>query len=84
LLSDEFLRNLQDARRPIFIWGAGIRPYAESARALAVSLGIPVACTWAAIDLLHHDDPLMCGGFGTHGVRAANFAVQNADLVISI
>lgn len=72
------------AKRPIFIWGAGIRPYAKDARHIAEQLGIPVACTWGAIDLLPSDHPLMAGGFGTHGTRAANFAVQNADLVISI
>lgn len=75
---------LMGARRPIFIWGAGIRPYAAQARALASYYCIPVACTWGAIDLMRHDDPLMAGGFGTHGTRAANFAVQNSDLVISI
>jgi acetolactate synthase-1/2/3 large subunit len=75
---------LQDARRPIMVWGSGIRPYAQGAILLARSLGIPVATTWGAIDLLNADDPLMAGGFGTHGNRGANFAVQNADLVISI
>src|SRR6185295_1016199 len=75
---------LQEAHRPIFIWGAGIRPYAKEALSLARSLGIPVATTWGAIDCISHDDPLMAGGFGTHGTRASNFAVQNADLVISI
>lgn len=84
MIFKELISSLQAARRPIFVWGAGIRPYAEAALALARSLGIPVACTWGAIDLVHHDDPLMAGGFGTHGTRAANFAVQNADLVISI
>ena len=77
-------RLLQEARRPIFIWGAGIRAYKEEALALARSLGIPVACTWGAVDCIDHDDPLMAGGFGTHGTRAANLAVQNSDLVISI
>ncbi len=43
-----------------------------------------MACTWGAIDLIDHDDPLMAGGFGTHGTRAANFAVQNSDLIISL
>ncbi len=78
------VRLLQEAYRPVFIWGAGVRPYAEQARTLARSLGIPVACTWGAIDLLSYDHPLMAGGFGTHGTRAANFTVQNADLIISI
>jgi acetolactate synthase I/II/III large subunit len=80
----EVVKLLQESRRPVFIWGAGIRPHAASAMELARSLGVPVACTWGAIDLIHHDDPLMAGGFGTHGTRAANFAVQNSDLVISI
>jgi acetolactate synthase-1/2/3 large subunit len=75
---------LKAARRPIMVWGSGIRPYAQGAILLARSLGIPVATTWGAIDLLNADDPLMAGGFGTHGNRGANFAVQNADLVLSI
>lgn len=75
---------LEAARRPIMVWGSGMRPYAQGAILLARSLGIPVATTWGAIDLLNADDPLMAGGFGTHGNRGANFAVQNADLVISI
>ncbi len=80
----EVVRLLQEARRPLFAWGSGMRPYAKQAHALAHSLGIPVACTWGAIDLIHHDDPLMAGGFGTHGTRAANFSIQNADVVISL
>ena len=84
MISRDLISSLQEARRPVFIWGAGVRPYAKQALALARSLGIPVACTWGAIDLINHDDPLMCGGFGTHGVRAANWAVQNSDLILSI
>jgi acetolactate synthase-1/2/3 large subunit len=75
---------LVEARRPVFIWGAGIRPYAAEALYLARRLMVPVVTTWGAIDLIHHDDPLMGGGFGTHGTRAANFTVQNSDLVVSI
>ncbi len=77
-------RWLQEAKRPIFIWGAGIRPYAKEALELARSLGIPIATTWGSIDCINHNDPLMAGGFGTHGTRAANFSVQNSDLVVSI
>ena len=84
MISKELISLIQHSRRPIFVWGSGLRPYANAARNLACSMGIPVACTWGAIDLIHYDDPLMAGGFGTHGTRAANFAVQNADLVISI
>jgi acetolactate synthase-1/2/3 large subunit len=80
----EVAQALLEARRPLFVWGAGVRDAAEPARALAASLGVPVACSWGAIDLMPAADELMCGGFGTHGTRPANFAVQNADLIISL
>ena len=39
--------------------------------------------TWGAQDIFaeHHN---WAGSFGTSGVRAANFAVQNADLIIAV
>src|SRR3990172_3125549 len=84
MITSELISAIQSSRRPIFIWGGGMRPYGDYARMLASSFGIPVACTWGAIDLMHHDDLLMAGGFGTHGTRAANFAVQNSDFVLSL
>lgn len=81
LLTAELLRK---SSRPLFVWGAGMRPYRDQALALASSLGVPVATTWGAIDLINHDDPLAVGGFGTHGTRAANLSVQNADLLICL
>lgn len=84
MISKELISLIQHAKRPLFIWGAGIRPYATQALQLARSLGIPVATTWGAIDVIAHADPLMAGGFGTHGTRAANLSVANADLLISI
>jgi acetolactate synthase-1/2/3 large subunit len=84
MIYSELNSLIAHSKRPIFIWGAGIRPYADEAREIAENWTIPVVCTWGAIDLLDAYHPLMAGGFGTHGTRAANFAVQNADLVISI
>lgn len=77
---------LRNARRPVLVFGWGIHlSKAEAeARELAQITGAPVALTWAALDLLAHDNPLTVGGFGTHGVRYANFAVQNADLILSV
>lgn len=80
----DLIEAIACSKRPVFVWGAGIRPYAKDALALAEKLQIPVITSWGAIDLIDHDHPLMCGGFGTHGVRAANFTVQNADLLIVI
>ncbi len=75
-----------NAKRPVLIFGAGIRlaGACEEALAFAHASGIPVAPTWAALDIMPHDDPLFIGSFGTHGTRYGNFAVQNADLIISI
>lgn len=80
------LEQVQKARRPVLIygWGVHLAKAEAEARELAHLLGVPVAMTWAALDLFPHEDPLAIGGFGTHGVRYANFAVQNADLIVSV
>ena len=83
---DQCLEVLRQAKRPVIIlgWGIHLAHAEDEARALVRLLNAPAAMTWAALDLLPGDDPLAVGGFGTHGVRFANFAVQNADAVLSI
>ena len=80
------LELIAKASRPIILAGHGIRiaraiPEFEK---LINALGWPVVSTWNGIDILAHDDPLYVGQFGVYGARAANFAVQNSDLLISI
>jgi len=83
---DKTVKLIQKSKRPILIYGWGVHLAGAQNEAIELShlLGIPIALTWAARDLLESADPLAAGGFGTHGTRPANFAVQNADLVISI
>jgi len=79
------LDALRAAGRPVLIFGAGARGAARDARGLAGLLRIPVAPTWGAVDLFPDLPDYLCvGGFGTHGTRAANFAVQNADWILSV
>ncbi len=80
------LSALLAARRPVLIYGWGIRlSKAESvAEDFARFSGIPVCATWGAADVLCDGNPDYVGTFGTHGVRYANFAIQNADVVVSI
>jgi len=80
------IQAVKKAQRPVLIYGWGIHLASAEAEALSLArvLGIPVAMTWAARDLMAESDPLAIGGFGTHGTRYANFAVQNADLIISV
>lgn len=77
---------LKNSQRPVLILGWGVR--LSKCEALIIrlinQLGIPVALTWAVRDLLPSDHSLVVGGFGTHGTRPANFAVQNADFILSI
>ena len=45
-------------------------------------LRIPVVATIGAMDLLGESHPYYVGRFGPTGQRRANFAVQNADLLL--
>jgi acetolactate synthase-1/2/3 large subunit len=88
-LAEEVRRILpliERARRPVLILGWGVRLAGADALAqkLVDTLGIPVLLTWAALDLLPSDHPLVVGSFGTHGTRYGNFTVQNADLVLAV
>ena len=83
----EQLRELlNDCSQPIIVggWGIHLSNCEEEFLELVDSLNIPVTLTWAALGLLPKDHPLRLGPFGTHGSRAANFAVQNSDLVLAI
>jgi acetolactate synthase-1/2/3 large subunit len=83
---DRCMQLIRQAERPVIILGWGIR-LAKAEKELDFfldNIGIPVAPTWAVADYLPFDSPLLIGTFGTHGTRHANFAIQNADLVLSI
>ena len=83
---DACIAYIRRAERPalIFGWGIHLAGAETLARALVDKLKFPTAMTWAALDLLPFTHPQAIGGFGTHGVRYANFAVQNADLILSV
>lgn len=75
-----------NSKRPLIIYGWGIHlaKAEQAAVEFAEMLGVPVICTWGAADLFKYDHPLYIGTFGTHGSRAANFALQNADVVLTV
>ena len=77
---------LEESKRPVIVlgWGVRLAGAAKVARQTIERLGVPVAPTWAMADFLPSDHPLRIGTFGTHGTRHANFAVQNADLILSV
>ena len=72
------------SKRPLIITGNGIHlsKTEHYFKILKDKLKIPVISTWTSKDLMDHNDPLFVGNFGLLGERAANFAVQNADLLL--
>jgi len=80
------VRLLKEAERPVLIvgWGVRLSKAEKEAHRLFQRLGFPILPTWAVRDMLSASHPLLVGAFGTHGTRYGNFAVQNADFVLSV
>jgi acetolactate synthase-1/2/3 large subunit len=82
----ELILSLTDSRRPIVIAGQGIRLAGsiDEFRLFIEKLKIPVVASRLGIDLLPSNHNLFIGRIGNKGDRAGNFALQNADCVISL
>ncbi len=82
----EVMDRLNRAERPFIFAGNGVRVSGAAAAfaKLVRLLNVPVGLTWMAMDLLDDDDPLFAGRPGTVASRGANFALQNADFVLSL
>lgn len=82
----EVLEKIKNAKRPVLNVGSAIHSTDSVAlmRKVAEKLNIPVAVAWDASDLMPHDNELFVGIPGLLGDRAGNWAVQNADLVLSV
>lgn len=80
------LKLLSKSKRPLILVGQGVR-IAKATTLLYEFLKlapIPAVTTRLGIDLIESDNLLFVGRPGLYGDRAANFAVQNSDLIISI
>ena len=80
------IQLLENTKRPVIIlgWGITLAKAQEEAREFIDKIGFPVLPSWAMMYLLPSNHPQVVGSFGLHGTRYGNFAVQNADLVLSI
>ena len=83
---EKCLELIGESKRPVVIlgWGVYLAGAQNEAMTFVEKSGLPVAPTWAMRYLLPANHPQLIGPFGTHGTRYGNFAIQNADLVISI
>ncbi|MBB1293563.1 thiamine pyrophosphate-binding protein [Pseudoalteromonas sp. SR44-5] len=81
---NNFIVSLKQAKKPLFILGAGCHNSAERLISLATKLKIPFLSTWPLKGIANHDDELNLGNFGTHSLRGNNIVLQNCDFIISI
>lgn len=77
---------LSASKRPLILVGYGVRcaNAVHQFQQLAEKFKIPVATTQLGKDVMFYDHPLFVGHPGPKGDRAGNFAVQTADLILSI
>ncbi len=74
------------AKRPLIFGGGGLlwSGASEELKELVHRLQIPVTLTLMGLGAFPADDPLFISMLGMHGSYAANMAVHDCDLVISI
>ena len=83
---DEVTALMEKAERPVVLFAGGVKlaKAEKEAMEFAETLGYPILVSWGAFDILPHDHPQFVGHIGVYGNRGANFAVQNADLLITL
>lgn len=83
---DSALAALLAAERPLLWLGNGIRLAGAEKKIVPLleKLGAPALLSWAGIDMVDSDHPLVFGRAGVYGQRAANFILQNSDYVLAI
>lgn len=79
------IEKISKAKRPILLYGSGIRS-AKAVTELQQAIKkfqIPAVYSSSAVDILDSKDDLIIGCTGAMATnRAANFAIQNADLIL--
>lgn len=84
-IDERIFSHLIGCKRPVVIGGQGLSLSKTEKNFIEFceDFDLPIALTWSVANILPASHRLNIGTFGTHGVRHANFAVQNADLIIS-
>lgn len=77
---------LRHSERPVMIAGRGVRTACalDVCKKFAEEYQIPVVTPYLGIDNFEFDWPFYIGKTGIKGDRAANFAMQNSDLILAV
>ena len=80
------INEIKKSKKPVIILGGGVK-YAggeNNLKSFLKKLNIPIVTTWSGVDLIDHAQNKYIGNIGVYGSRAANFAIQNSDLFLSL
>ncbi len=79
-------KAMANSRRPVIYAGGGVinANASEELRELARSDRFPVTCTLMGLGGFPAPDEQWLGMLGMHGTRAANYAMDEADLIVAI
>jgi acetolactate synthase I/II/III large subunit len=77
-------KALANAKRPVLYVGGGSITASEELVELAVSDRLPVTCTVMGLGIFPASHPQWLGMLGMHGTRTANYAMDEADLIVAI
>ncbi len=79
-------KALANAKRPIIYAGGGVvnGNAAEELTELATTGGFPVTCTLMGLGAFPAPHDNWLGMLGMHGTRTANYAMDNADLIVAV
>ena len=79
-------KALANSRRPVIYGGGGvINANADKEfRELCLSDAFPVTCTLMGLGAFPADHDQWLGMLGMHGTRAANYAMDEADLIVAV
>ncbi|HFK2926232.1 TPA: acetolactate synthase 2 catalytic subunit [Aeromonas hydrophila] len=74
------------AERPVLYVGGGVgmANAEQQLREFAAATGMPAVTTLKGIGALDPDSPVYLGMLGMHGTKAANYAVQQCDLLLVV
>lgn len=77
---------LAQAKKPMLYVGGGVgmAQAVPALREFLTETQMPVACTLKGLGAVASDYPYYLGMLGMHGTKAANFAVQECDLLIAV
>ncbi len=75
---------INNASKPILLIGKGCNDYSDELRQLAIRGNIPVTTTIHAMGCFDETHNLSLEFLGMHGNAAANYAIQESDLIIAL